>query len=65
MVDEHLRGRRNHSSVLWQMLVFELWQRNFMEARVWGADSTDRVLAGHVGGETPPGQPTRTPALRS
>ena len=32
LVDEHLRGRRNHSGVLWAMLVFELWHRNFLEA---------------------------------
>ncbi|MBS1850701.1 MAG: asparagine synthase (glutamine-hydrolyzing) [Acidobacteria bacterium] len=31
MVEEHLRGRRDRSSVLWQMLVLELWQRNFLE----------------------------------
>lgn len=33
ILDEHLRGRRNRSGVLWQMLVFELWHRNFLEAR--------------------------------
>jgi len=32
VVDEHLRGRRNRSAVLWNMLVLELWHRNFMEA---------------------------------
>jgi asparagine synthase (glutamine-hydrolysing) len=33
LLDEHLRGRRNHAGVLWMMLVFELWHRNFLEAR--------------------------------
>lgn len=31
--DEHVRGRRNHTGALWLMLVFELWHRNFLEAR--------------------------------
>ncbi|HEY6768492.1 MAG TPA: asparagine synthase (glutamine-hydrolyzing) [Candidatus Sulfotelmatobacter sp.] len=33
IIDEHFRGRRDHSGVLWLMLVFELWHRNFLEAR--------------------------------
>ncbi len=33
LVDEHVRGRRNRSGLLWRMLVLELWQRNFMESR--------------------------------
>jgi asparagine synthase (glutamine-hydrolysing) len=32
LVDEHLRGRRNRSGMLWRMLVLELWHRNFMES---------------------------------
>jgi asparagine synthase (glutamine-hydrolysing) len=32
LVDEHARGRRNRSGMLWRMLVLELWHRNFMEA---------------------------------
>jgi asparagine synthase (glutamine-hydrolysing) len=31
LLDEHFRGRRDHSGVLWMMLVFELWHRNFLE----------------------------------
>jgi asparagine synthase (glutamine-hydrolysing) len=31
ILDEHFRGRRDHSGVLWMMLVFELWHRNFLE----------------------------------
>jgi asparagine synthase (glutamine-hydrolysing) len=33
LLDEHLRGRRNHAGALWLLLVFELWHRNFLEAR--------------------------------
>jgi asparagine synthase (glutamine-hydrolysing) len=33
LFDEHARGRRNRSGLLWRMLVLELWQRNFMENR--------------------------------
>ena len=32
LIEEHTRGRRNRSGLLWRMLVLELWQRNFMEA---------------------------------
>jgi len=32
LIDEHTRGRRNRSGILWRMLVLELWHRNFMEA---------------------------------
>jgi hypothetical protein len=32
LIDEHRRGRRNRSGILWRMLVLELWHRNFMEA---------------------------------
>ncbi len=31
LLDEHWRGRRDHSGKLWQLLVFELWHRNFLE----------------------------------
>jgi asparagine synthase (glutamine-hydrolysing) len=31
VLDEHFRGRRDHSGVLWIMLVFELWHRNYLE----------------------------------
>jgi asparagine synthase (glutamine-hydrolysing) len=32
IIQEHIRGRRNRSGILWRMLVLELWHRNFMEA---------------------------------
>lgn len=31
MVDEHVRGRRNRSGVLWKMLILEWWHRNYLE----------------------------------
>ncbi|MGB8522180.1 MAG: asparagine synthase (glutamine-hydrolyzing) [Candidatus Acidiferrales bacterium] len=31
LVDEHVRGRRDRSSDLWILLVFELWHRNFLD----------------------------------
>lgn len=44
IVEEHVSGKRNHPGVLWQLLVFELWHRNFLEQlpaasepRVWDA----------------------------
>ncbi len=40
LVDEHTRGRRNRSGILWRMLVLELWHRNFMEARSAGENAS-------------------------
>ncbi len=50
LVEEHLRGRRNRSGMLWRMLVLELWHRNFMEARSeWGtARSVPAVRASEM-----------------
>ncbi len=33
LVDEHVSGRRNRPTDLWLLLIFELWHRNFLEAR--------------------------------
>jgi len=33
LVDEHIRGRRAHTGAVWCLLMFELWHRNFLEAR--------------------------------
>jgi asparagine synthase (glutamine-hydrolysing) len=30
LLDEHFRGRRDHSPRIWRLLMFELWQRNFL-----------------------------------
>jgi len=31
LLDEHFRGRRNHSDSIWRLLMFELWHRNYLE----------------------------------
>ena len=31
LLDEHFRGRRNHSGRIWRLLMFEMWHRNFLE----------------------------------
>jgi asparagine synthase (glutamine-hydrolysing) len=33
LVEEHTRGRRAHTGAVWCLLMFELWHRNFLEAR--------------------------------
>jgi asparagine synthase (glutamine-hydrolysing) len=44
IVAEHVSGERDHAGVLWQLLVFELWHRNFLaripdaaQPRAWDA----------------------------
>jgi asparagine synthase (glutamine-hydrolysing) len=32
LLDEHFRGRRDQSSRIWRLLIFELWHRNFLES---------------------------------
>ncbi len=34
LLDEHFSGRRDRSSRIWRLLIFELWHRNFLEAPV-------------------------------
>jgi asparagine synthase (glutamine-hydrolysing) len=47
LVEEHTRGRRNRSGLLWRMLVLELWHRNFLEARErWGTRPAVPVILG-------------------
>jgi asparagine synthase (glutamine-hydrolysing) len=31
LLEEHFRGRRNHSARIWRLLIFELWHRNYLE----------------------------------
>ena len=31
MLNEHFEARRDHSARIWRLLMFELWQRNFLE----------------------------------
>jgi asparagine synthase (glutamine-hydrolysing) len=44
LVEEHLRGRRNRSGILWRMLIFELWHRNFLESRSEASHQTEGLL---------------------
>ncbi len=37
LLDEHLAGRRDHSLRLWQLLVFELWHRQYVDAAATAA----------------------------
>src|SRR5215469_6579605 len=51
ILDEHFRGRRNQSGVIWRLLIFELWHRNFLErftrqASVAGAAPMTSVRGG-------------------
>jgi len=34
IVDEHLSGKRDHSLRLWQLVVFELWHRQYLDTTV-------------------------------
>jgi asparagine synthase (glutamine-hydrolysing) len=34
LVEEHLGGRRDHTLRLWQLMVFELWHRHYLDAPV-------------------------------
>ena len=48
LLDEHFRGRRDHSGEIWRLLIFELWHRNFLEKirmAEWGAEPY-RVTSG-------------------
>ncbi|MGC2401336.1 MAG: asparagine synthase (glutamine-hydrolyzing) [Acidobacteriaceae bacterium] len=38
LLDEHFRGRRDHSGRIWRLLIFELWHRNYLE-KVLRADA--------------------------
>jgi asparagine synthase (glutamine-hydrolysing) len=47
LLDEHERGRRDHSTALWALFVLELWHRTFVdgERKVSEADSLVGVVA--------------------
>jgi len=64
LIDEHLRGRRNRSGLLWRMLVLELWHRNFMESRSnWTADrQAPNVVSQEINSLPPAGTTTQPSA---
>jgi asparagine synthase (glutamine-hydrolysing) len=39
LLEEHWRGRRDHSAEIWMLLMFELWHRNFLASCRSVADS--------------------------
>lgn len=45
LLDEHFNERRDHSARIWRLLMFELWQRNFLEASGGASQRHDPVLA--------------------
>ncbi len=51
MFDEHMSGRRDRSSELWLLLVFELWHRNFLEAGRYTRQALQPLGAATVQGE--------------
>ena len=51
VLDEHLRGRRDHSGALWMMLVFELWHRNFLEKGGRESVASSPCLTGSIYGK--------------
>ena len=42
LVREHLAGKRDHTLRLWQLLVFELWHRQYLDAGTAMASSLSR-----------------------
>ena len=46
LIREHLAGRRDHSLRLWQLLVFELWHREYLDRTSAGSGVTHMRVAG-------------------
>ena len=44
LLDEHLAGRRDHDFRLWQLLMFELWHRQYLDG-VTGVQEHTPALA--------------------
>jgi asparagine synthase (glutamine-hydrolysing) len=44
LVDEHLSGKRDHTLRLWQLLVFEKWHQQYVDAS--STTAIDPVVAG-------------------
>jgi asparagine synthase (glutamine-hydrolysing) len=61
MVQEHTRGRRNRSGLLWRMLILELWHRNFLEARErWDEERKVPEIIGREPAQAQPDEPVAT-----
>ena len=46
LLQEHYQGRRDHSGLLWQLLVFELWHQNYLEGAATGRAETPAAALG-------------------
>src|SRR5207302_425801 len=40
ILDEHFRGHRDNNGMIWRLLIFELWHRNFIENLSHRAEAT-------------------------
>jgi asparagine synthase (glutamine-hydrolysing) len=45
LVREHLSGQRDHTLRLWQLLVFELWHRQYLDGNVVGSPAARMRVA--------------------
>ena len=45
LLDEHYRGRRDHSGSIWLLLMFELWHRNFLGKTINSTVSPETVIS--------------------
>lgn len=52
LLDEHFRRRRNHAGRIWRLLMFELWQRNYLEKIQAVACAVEPENAVHLSGGT-------------
>jgi asparagine synthase (glutamine-hydrolysing) len=52
LLDEHFRGRRNHTGRIWRLLMFELWHRNYLEKLQAAGSISAHQNEVHVGGDT-------------
>jgi asparagine synthase (glutamine-hydrolysing) len=61
LLDEHLSGRREHTLRLWSLLVFELWHRQYIDAR---GIAVEQVVEATEATEAPeaPAAPAALPA---
>jgi len=46
LLDEHFKGRRDNSAVIWVLLMFELWHRNFLASAAKRTERFSSSLSG-------------------
>ncbi|MBZ5679221.1 MAG: asparagine synthase (glutamine-hydrolyzing) [Acidobacteriia bacterium] len=52
LLDEHFQERRDHSPRIWRLLMFELWQRNFLENAATLSDKAVNLQVASMSGES-------------